>query len=166
MALKHGVLHYEPEGSFAGMTDLGCSAQPLRLAGELHIQKSLVSDAVRRNQSGQLGYSRQVSGRYFKRLQDASGTFFTATDAVGNADSGEAVSGELQSWVLIRESFDLSHQIQVTHAVLGHRPCMAFDKCEQRRLSRCQAVREGFDEQSGSSHGLRSRTLWVGELRP
>src|SRR6476661_8519337 len=35
----------------------------------------------RRNQSGQLGYLRQVSGRRLQRLQDTFGTLFTATDA-------------------------------------------------------------------------------------
>ena len=49
----------------------------------------------RRNQSGQLGGPRQVLGSCFKRLEDASGTFFAATDAIGNTNSCEAVSGEL-----------------------------------------------------------------------
>ena len=109
---------------------MGYSGRPLAKA---YAKNSGIRQS-RRNQSGQLGYSRQISRRCLQRLQDTSGTLFTATDAVGNAYSCETVSGELESWVLIRETVDLSYKIQVTNAVLGHRPCMPFDKREQGRF--------------------------------
>ena len=70
------------------------------------------------NQSGILGYASRALGRCFKNFQDASGAFLAAPDAVGNADPGEAISGKLQSGVLLRESFDLCHKIQMPHTVI------------------------------------------------
>src|SRR5262245_41934831 len=60
------------------------------------------------------------------------GRFLTATDTVWNADPSEAIPGEFQSWMAFGESLNLSHKIQVSDTVLGHRPRVAFDQFEQR----------------------------------